>query len=224
MRSAYRKRFQTTIRNWLLYHHREIIFDQCHWMGVKVYKNPCDAWIYQEILYEVRPGIVLEIGSARGGSTLYLAQLLEIIGNGRVMSIDIDRNSFNVQHDRISLVTGDSSSPEVVEQVSKLCAGRSVLLIHDGDHEKHQVLRDLHTYSGFVSVNSYIIVEDGVIDLFNPGDGIGTYEDGPLAAVDQFLKQNSDFVVDAARERYIITYNPRGFLRRVKRGNRGTPP
>jgi cephalosporin hydroxylase len=188
-------------------------------MGVKVYKNPCDAWIYQEILYEVRPDIIIEIGSARGGSTLYLAHLLDIIGNGKVVSIDIDRTNFEARHKRIILVTGDSSSLDVIDKVSELCVGRSVLLIHDGGHEKEQVLRDLHAYSQFVSVNSYAIVEDGVIDLFSPGDGIGTYEDGPMAAVDQFLKQNLDFVVDAARERYIITYNPRGFLRRVKQSS-----
>src|SRR5262249_41807228 len=146
----------------------------------------------------------------------YLAHLLDIIGKGEIISIDIDRSSFEVRHKRIILVTGDSSSSEVVDKVSELCAGRTVLLIHDGGHEKDRVLRDLHAYSRFVSVNSYAIVEDGVIDLFSPGDGIGTYADGPMAAVDLFLKQNPDFVVDAARERYIITYNPRGFLRRVQ--------
>jgi cephalosporin hydroxylase len=203
------------LRQWLIYHQKNIVFDKCHWMGMRTLKNPLDAWIYQEIIYDVQPDIIIEIGSLEGGSTLYFAHLLDLIGKGTVISIDIQRTMFCAKHDRIVVITGDSASPEVISRVSELCEGKSVLAVHDGDHQKEQVLKDLQNYSRFVSVNSYFIVEDGIIDLFKPGDGIGSKKEGPLAAVEEFLRKNSDFVVDTERERYILTYNPKGFLKRV---------
>ena len=214
-RGEYQRRWSLTLREWLLYHQREIGFARCTWMGVPAYKNPLDAWIYQEILHEVRPAVLVEIGSAQGGSTLYFAHLMDLLGEGTVVSIDVDRSRFRAQHPRIEVVTGDSSSPEIVARVRALAAGRSVLVIHDGDHRKGPVLADLEAYAPLVTVGSYLIVEDGIIDLFEPGDSIGTVEEGPLAAVEEFVARHPEFAVDAGRERYLLTYNPRGFLRRI---------
>lgn len=215
MRTDYRRRLQMNLGQWLLYHQRNIVLEECHWMGVRALKNPLDAWVYQEILYEVKPEVVVEIGSFEGGGTLYLANLLDLLGNGVVVSIDIDRTNYNVKHSRIIAITGDSSSPETIAKVSELCRGKSVLVIHDSDHRKEQVLKDLQIYSKLVSVDSYLIVEDGIIDLYKPGDSIGSMEDGPLAAIEEFLDTNPSFIVDSERERYILTYNPKGFLKRV---------
>ncbi len=184
-------------------------------------KNPCDAWIYQEIIHKVKPDIIVEIGSFEGGSTLYFANLLDILGKGIVISIDTDRTNYHVKHDRIVTITGDSLSPATIANVSKLCNGKSALIVHDGNHTKEHVFKDLQAYSNLVSINSYFIVEDGTIDLFspnlfNPNDGIGTFDEGPLRAVEKFLNNNSNFVVDAERERYILTDNPKGFLKRVR--------
>lgn len=215
-RKDYQKRFGMNLHQWMLYHQKTVAFNKCHWMGVPSFKNPCDAWIYQEIIAELRPDIIIEVGSAHGGSTLYLANLLDLIGKGSIISIDIDRSRFSVSHPRIIVLTGDSASPEIVSKATELCQGKSVLVIHDGDHSKQAVLKDLHAYAQLVSINSYLIVEDGVQDLFHLGDGIGTYEEGPLAATEQFLQENQHFMVDMERERYILTYNPKGFLKRVK--------
>ncbi len=216
MRKDYRKRFRMSLRQWLLYHQSKIVFEKCSWMGVRALKNPLDAWIYQEIIYKVKPDVIIEIGSAEGGGTLYLANLLDLIGKGVVISIDIDRSKYNVKHDRIVTFTGDSSSPEVVAQVTEYCSGKKVLVLHDGEHSYEQVTKDLHNYSDFVSVDSYFIVEDGIVDLFKPNDCLGGRKDGPLVAVEHFLNKNKDFIVDTERERYILTYNPKGFLKRVK--------
>ena len=216
VKEEYRHRFQMNLGQWLLYHQRQVVFDKCHWMGVKAYKNPFDAWIYQEALYDVKPDVVIEIGSAEGGSTLYLAHLLDLLGGGIVVSIDIDRSKFSVKHERIVTLTGDSSSGDMIAKVSAICQGKKVLVIHDGDHRKDPCLKDLRAYSKFVTLNSYLIVEDGIIDLSTPGDGIGTLEPGPLAAIQQFVSENPHFVIDEDRERYLLTYNPRGFLKRVR--------
>jgi len=141
--------------------------------------------------------------------------MLDLIGKGMVVSIDIDPSRFKAQHVRIRQIAGNSSSEEVVGEVCRLCEGKTVMVLHDGDHWKEQVLRDLRAYAPLVTPGSYFIVEDGNSDLFEPGDGLGLEEDGPLAAVEQFLAENSDFEVDEERERYILTYNPRGFLRRI---------
>ena len=215
MRADYRKRLSISLREWTLYHQRNVAFNQCRWMGVTAVKNPLDAWIYQEIIYEAKPDMVVEIGSMEGGSTLYLANLLDLLGKGQVISIDIDRSKFCVRHDRIIVLTGSSWSPEIIAKVQELCEGKVVLVIQDAAHDKQGVLNDLRNYSRLVSVNSYFIVEDGVVDLFKPDDSIGSYGDGPLAAIDEFLAENPNFVADAARERYLLTYNPQGFLKRI---------
>jgi cephalosporin hydroxylase len=215
-RSDYRARLRMTLADWLLYHQHHVSFAECRWMGVKAYKSPLDAWILQEILFEVKPDVVVEIGSAEGGSTLYIASLMDLIGKGKVLSIDIDRTRFAAVHSRNVTLTGDSSSAPIVSQATEVCRGQSVLVVHDGDHRKEPVLRDLEAYAPLVSVGSYLIVEDGVIDLFRPGDGIGGFGDGPLAASEDFLARHPEFEVDASRERYLATYNPRGYLRRKR--------
>jgi cephalosporin hydroxylase len=216
MPAFYRKRLSANLREWLIAHNRTIVSDKCTWMGVKAVKNPLDSWIYQELLYEVKPDVVVEIGSYSGGSTLYFAHLLEILGKGKVVSVDIDRSHYDARHERIVDITGDSSSAEVISKVFEQCEGKKAIVFHDGDHSKEAVLRELEAYSPLVSVGSYFVVEDGIVDLFTPGDGLGSYAPGPLAAVEEFLKTTSDFIIDESRERYVMTYNPRGYLKRVK--------
>ena len=141
--------------------------------------------------------------------------LLDILGSGTVISIDIDRSDYHVEHDRNRPFTGNSSDPAIIAEIGKLCDGKKTLVIHDGDHRKGQVLEDLRNYAPFVSLNSYFIVEDGIVDLFHYGDGLGFAEDGPLAATEEFLRDNPNFIVDTDRERYILTYNPKGYLKKI---------
>lgn len=216
VRPEYRRLLRLSVRQWLLYHQRNVIYEYCTWMGLKALKNPLDAWIYQEILHEVRPDIVIELGSAAGGGTLYLAHILELLGHGVVVSIDVDRSDYRAEHERIVTITGNSSAPETLASVRMLCAGKRVVVIHDADHHKEQVLADLLSYAPFVTVGSYLIVEDGIVDLFRPHEALGVLYDGPLKATEEFLRRSTDFEVDSQRERYLLTYNPRGFLRRVR--------
>jgi len=212
----YRRRFRMRLDQWLEYHQKNIAFKECYWMGHRAQKNPMDAWIYQEIIYEVKPEVIVEIGSCEGGSTLYLAHLLDIVGQGKVISVDIDRSKFSVKHDRIIEITGDCSSDEVIKKVAGLCAGKRTLIIHDGDHSESAVYRDLGLYADLVSLGSYLIVEDGIMDLFKPWSVFGTLKPGPLPAIERFIKNNPDFAIDEGRERYLMTYNPKGFLKRIK--------
>jgi len=205
-----------TLKEWFLQHEREIVYKEPRWMGVRIIKNPLDTWIYQELIYSVQPDIILEIGSGYGGSTLYFANLLDLIGWGTVISVDIDRSPYNVEHARIQAITGDSSSPEVEREILELCHGKKVMVSHDSSHYKEKVLSDLRRYSPLVSVGSYFVVEDGIYDLFSPLEGVGGFADGPFDAITEFLKENQDFEPDLSCERYVCTNHPMGFLKRIR--------
>jgi cephalosporin hydroxylase len=213
----YRELLRMRMRRWAV-HHKANIMGATTWMGVPMRKNPLDSWVYQEILHEVRPDVVVEIGSYAGGSTLYFAHLMDLLGKGTVVSIDPSRAHYVAQHDRILTVTGRSSDPQVQAQVATICADRTVLVCHDGDHRKDQVLRDLRDYADHVSVGSYFIVEDGILDLFPRGSPLhpAKFPEGPLPAIEEFLASDSRFEVDPERERFLATWNPKGYLRRVR--------
>jgi cephalosporin hydroxylase len=203
------------IEDWILYHQREIVFDRCTWMGVSTLKNPLDAWIYQEIVHETRPEVIVELGSAHGGSTLFFAHLLELIGDeGAVVSVDVSRDTYEAEHERIVEVTGRTGDREVLEHVRALCEERRTMVIHDANHRAEDVIDDLHAYAPLVSPGCYLIVEDGIGALL-PARKLGPRAPGPYEAVHHFLAEGQPFEVDEERERYLATYAPRGFLRRV---------
>ncbi len=195
-------------RRWLLHLYDELMERESYWMGVRALKNPLDIWIYQEILHEVRPTAVVELGSALGGGTLFLCHMLDLLEiDAPVIAVDLSHAEFAAKHKRITTVTGDTRDPDVIERVRELCGDRRVLLIHDGSHEAPVVLDDLRNYSPVIAPGSYLIVEDGVTDTLG---GVP----GPLVAIEQFLRESPAFEVDEARERFLLTYNPKGFLRR----------
>jgi len=195
-------------RRWLLHLYDELMERESHWMGVRALKNPLDAWIYQEILHEVRPTAVVELGGAVGGGTLFLCHMLDLLGlDAPVVSVDLSHLGFVAEHPRIVKISGDTRDPAVIARVREACEGRRVLLVHDASHEAAVVLEDLRAYSPLIAPGSYMIVEDGVTDT------IGGLP-GPVEAVNTFLRESSDFEIDHRRERFLYTYNPSGFLRR----------
>ena len=184
------------------------------WLGVAALKCPFDLWVYQEILHEIRPDIVLETGTARGGSALFLASILDLIGSGALVSIDIVRRPEWPTHPRITYLTGSSTSASIMDQVRARVAGAPrVVVILDSDHRKDHVLDELRLYSTLVTKGSYLIVEDTNINGRPVFPGFGP---GPAEAVDDFLAANTAFERDPSRERFFITFNPGGYLRRVQ--------
>jgi len=184
------------------------------WLGVENLKCPFDLWIYQEILHEIRPDLVIETGTARGGSALFLATMLDLLGSGALVSIDIVRRPEWPTHPRITYVTGSSTSQSVLDEV-KARVGRAarVMVILDSDHKKDHVLDELRLYSPLVTRDSYLIVEDTNINGHPVFPGFGP---GPTEAVDEFLAGNTTFQRDRSRERFFVTFNPGGYLRRVQ--------
>ncbi len=212
----YKDKFSLTLAEWIIYHQKDIATKQVTWMGIPLWKNVLDLHVYQEIIFEQAPEVIVEIGSAYGGSTMYFANLCDALGRGTVVSIDLFRDTFVAKHDRIIAVTGNSTDLNVIQKVHEIVNGRSALVIQDADHSKEIVLADLNNYSDLVSLNGYFIVEDGIADVFNPGNGVGRMIKGPLYAVEEFLAKNTSFIVDESKERYLITQNPKGYLKRIR--------
>jgi cephalosporin hydroxylase len=182
-------------------------------MGKKAKKFPMDAWVFQEIIHEVSPDAIIEIGNLNGGSTLFLAHMLDILGKGKVLGIDIDHSRIDFKHHRIKWITGDANSPRILTRVREsLKSCEKVMVVEDSSHTYSNTLNVLRNYNSFVSVGSYFIVEDGICKY----QFIDGPKPGPYDAVTDFLKENNNFVVDKSREKFIITYNPNGYLKRVR--------
>jgi cephalosporin hydroxylase len=182
------------------------------WLGYETCKCPLDLWIYQELLVKTRPDFVVETGTYRGGSALYLATILDLIGHGHVITIDIEAPGLDFpQHSRLSYVTGSSIDPRVVEEVQRRVGSARAMVILDSDHGREHVFNELVAYSPLVHPGDYLIVEDTDIN------GHPTYKDfgpGPMEAVESFLASCDDFVTDSTCERFLLTMNPKGYLRR----------
>jgi cephalosporin hydroxylase len=189
-----------------------------YWLGVPTSKCPLDLWVYQEMLFELRPDVVVECGTFNGGSALYLASLLDVLGHGRVITIDIEPNPARPPHDRITYLSGSTTSPEVVAQVRRLVAestgsSPTVMVLLDSDHSQDHVAAELREYSPLVTPGSYVVVEDTNV---NGHPVFADHGPGPMEAVDAFVSGTDEFVVDTEREKFLLTFNPRGYLRRVK--------
>lgn len=189
------------------------VWTETTWFGVRTQKCPVDLWIYQEIIYELRPDVIIETGTLNGGSALFLASLCDLLKKGKVITIDISNKKARPRHPRIQYLLGSSISEGVVEGVSRMLHPKDiVMVILDSDHSKNHVLHELRTYSRFVTRGSYLIVEDTNIDGHPVYPEFGP---GPMEAVEEFLKETNEFVVDSGRERLYLTFNPRGYLRKI---------
>jgi cephalosporin hydroxylase len=213
-----------TLRQYMMYHyyylHQGYRYGgakqlQQRWMGHDIIKTPMDCWVYQEIIWETKPDVVIELGVMFGGATHFFASILDLVGHGEVLGIDISlAKAKPPQNKRITYLEGSSTAESTLEQVRRKAAGKKVLVIADSDHEKNHVLGEIRAYAPFVHVGGYFVVEDSLNDVmgYHP-----VPNEGPKAAADQFLTESDDFVLDRRwAERYVMSLNPNGFLLRVK--------
>jgi cephalosporin hydroxylase len=183
------------------------------WLGAQALKNPLDLWVYQEIMVETRPELIVETGTYRGGSAFFLASICDLLGVGEIVSIDVEplRDDYPV-HPRITYLGGRSSTdPEVVAEVRRQAEGKRTLVVLDSDHSQAHVEAELAAYADLVPVGCYLIVEDS-----NIGQIRKDLLPGPREAIDLFLAGTTAFEIDRSREKFLITFNPSGYLRRVR--------
>lgn len=199
------------------------------WMGRPIIQYPQDMIAMQELIWEIKPDLIIETGIAHGGSLIYYASILELMGHGEVLGIDIDIRAHNrkeiEQHPmfkRITMIEGSSISQETVDQVAAFANGKKKILVSlDSNHTHEHVMDELRLYSPFVSPGSYIVVFDTIVEDLPEGYfsqqrpwGIGN---NPKTAVHAFLKENDRFVIDHSIDnKVLISVAPEGYLKRVK--------
>lgn len=184
------------------------------YFGIPTLKCPLDQWIYQEIIFQTKPDLVVELGVYRGGSTLALAHLFDAMGQGNVLGIDTDLSRVPQSvshHPRINLL--QKSACAAIDDAKKYALerdARRIMVIEDSDHSYANTLAVMQAFGPMVTPGCYMIVEDGIC---NHGLAVGP-KPGPYEAIEEFLKSHNEFVCDREREAFLVTWNPKGFLRR----------
>ena len=201
------------------------------WLGRPIIQFPQDIIALQEIIWKVKPDLIIETGIARGGSLIFSASMLELIGNGQVLGIDIEIRKENfrkiVKHrlsKRIKMLEGSSIDEEIINQVYKIASkNKKILVMLDSNHSHEHVLAELDAYSKLVKKGSYLIVFDTIIDDIPKKyskkliKGNWNKNNNPKTAVHEFLKHNNRFKVDSEIEnKLLITVAPDGYLKCIK--------
>ena len=184
------------------------------WMGLPIIQFPQDIVIMQEIIFKIKPDCIIETGVARGGSLVFYASLLELLGNGKVIGVDIDIRDHNrkviEEHQmskRIKLIQGSSTSEEVILKIKdEIKDAKNILVCLDSKHTHDHVLEELNAYKNFVSPDSYLIVFDTTIETFDEdvaNDLESKYHfkpwgkgSNPHTAIMEFLSSNSNFKIE----------------------------
>lgn len=199
------------------------------WLGLPIIQLPADVLATQEVVWSCKPDVIIETGVARGGSVIFLASLLELIGAGEVIGIDIDIRSHNrrsiEEHPlskRVKLVEGSSTAPDVVRAVESMIPKHAkVMVILDSDHSHAHVLAELKAYAPLVTPGQYVVVADTLLGALTPEqtpkDRSAVLLPGnePLSALNQFLTENNRFEVDPVLNgKLVFSSSPGGYLRR----------
>jgi cephalosporin hydroxylase len=202
------------------------------WLGRPIIQLPEDLIRIQEVIYSVQPDVVIETGVAHGGSLIFYASLCKAMGRGRVIGIDVEIRDHNRQaieahplYPFISLIEGSSIDPNVVNKVAtSLRSGERTIVMLDSCHTKEHVLAELNAYAPFVSVGSYIIAMDGIMESVAgaPRTKADWSWNNPRQAALDFVNSNEDFVIEEPEFLFSegsisqrITYWPGGFIKRV---------
>ncbi|PEB52879.1 cephalosporin hydroxylase [Bacillus pseudomycoides] len=184
------------------------------WLGVPMQKCPLDLFLYQEMIYEIKPDLIIECGTHSGGSALFFSSMLDLIQKGKIISIDIAPQPNLPTHPRLTYLQASSISPEAIEKVrSMINPGDVVMAILDSDHSKNHVLDELRLYSKFVTIGSYLVAEDTNI---NGHPVLPNWGPGPMEALEEFLGENNEFVIDESKHKFFVTFHPKGFLYKVR--------
>lgn len=196
------------------------------WMGRPIIQYPQDMIAMQELIWDIKPDLIIETGIAHGGSLIYYASLLELIGKGEVLGIDIDIREHNRREieahpmfKRIQMIQGSAIDEELVAEVARRAEGKQTIMVClDSNHTHDHVLRELELYAPFVTVGSYCVVFDTIVE-----DTKGAYErpwgvgNNPKTAVWEYLKHTDAFEIDHQIDnKLLISVAPEGYLKRVK--------
>ena len=226
------KSLRALTKKWILKTHSYEYNYHFSWLGRPIIQYPQDIIAFQEIIWKIKPDLVIETGIARGGSLLFLSSMLELNKRGVVLGIDNSLRSHNeisikkhLMYKRIKILKGSSIEPEIIQSVFKIARNKKkIFLILDSDHGKEHVLKELISYSPLISKGCYIVVCDTILDNF-PKNWLQNHginrpwnkQNNPKTAVCEFLKLNNRFIIDKYFEnKLLITTAPGGYLKCIK--------
>lgn len=193
---------------------RHLTWGDTYWLGTQVLKCPLDLWLYQELIVSYEPDLIVETGTYKGGSAKFLASICDIVDHGEIITIDINEQDGRPPHDRVTYLTGSSTSDEMKAEVAKRAAGmQRVMVILDSAHEKAHVDAEIAAYKDLIKLGGYLIVEDTHL---NDHPIRADFGPGPMESVNEFLSSTDEFEVDPIGKKFFMTFNPGGLLRRVK--------
>jgi cephalosporin hydroxylase len=216
--------------DWMLHSDKYKYTYNFSWMGRPIIKYPQDIQIMQELIWDVKPDLIIETGIAHGGSIIFSSSMMELLGNnGKVIAVDIDIRDHNrkeiEQHPmykNITMLQGSSVDEGIVAQIADYAKGfKNVMVVLDSNHSHEHVLRELELYTPLVSLNSYILLPDTFVEFFPKGYVTNRPWDvgnNPYTAMEAFLKTTDSFVKDEAiTDKLLITEAlGGGYLKRVK--------
>jgi cephalosporin hydroxylase len=221
--------FKKLAHEWMRQSMQKMYVYNFTWLGRPIIQSPQDVVAMQEIIWDVKPDLIIETGVAHGGSLMLWASMLEIIGaEGKVVGIDVEIREHNRREiekhplfKRIVLLEGSSVSDEILQKVREIAKNYTkIMVVLDSDHTHDHVKKELELYSGFVGVGSYLVAFDTFIEDMPPDffpDRAWNVGNNPRTAVAEFLENNCDFEVDKLIEnKLLVTQAPGGYLKRVK--------
>ncbi|HET8619434.1 MAG TPA: CmcI family methyltransferase [Acidimicrobiales bacterium] len=192
---------------------RNIPWRRTTWLGEPVHTAPTDLLAYQEILSRVRPDWVIEIGASDEGRARFLASICELTGHGQVLSLRSPEAPDPVPHPRLRVLAGSPSDPEVRRRVHDLAGSGTAVVVLGACADRATTVRQFEDYADLVGVGSYVVVTDTVVNGRPVWPSFGP---GPFEAVKQILNHHGEFAADPDMEKYALSFNPGGFLRRVR--------
>ncbi len=213
--------------DWMLHADKYKYTYNYSWMGRPIIKYPNDILILQEMIWSLKPDYIVETGIAHGGSIIFSASMLELLGHGEVIAVDIDIRKHNrdeiekhPMNKRITMIEGSSIDPEIVNAIKEKVKGKKVLVCLDSNHTHEHVLEELRMYSDMVNVDSYIVCPDTFVEYFPKGycnDRPWDVGNNPMTALIAFLKEDDRFIIDKDIDnKLMITEGFDGYLKRIK--------
>ena len=232
------KKFQKLSNSWTKYSLKNGYIYNFSWLGIPIIKYPSDIITIQEIIFEVKPDLIIETGVAHGGSLAFYASIQKIYNQkAKTIGIEIDFRKHNKKNCEkiykqldIKVIEGSSISNESINKLKKYIKGKKkIMVILDSDHSNTHVFKELNIYSKIVSKGSYLVCTDTIVDFMPKGFFLTDWQKkraphrnfdkgtGPFVAVKQFLKINKNYKIDTKfHAKSTITENPHGFLKKIK--------
>jgi cephalosporin hydroxylase len=200
------------------------------WLGIPIIQTPEDIVMMQELIWKVRPDVIVECGVAHGGAVVLYASILELLGKGHVIGVDVEIRKYNrlalQSHPlsrRFTLIEGSSLDASTLDEVRNyIRPDDRVMVALDSNHTLAHVAQELKLYAPLVTPDSYLVVFDGVMQMLTdaPGGKPDWDKDNPWQAIQQFLESNVEFEIDPDYNRLKVSHAPGGFLKRVKKPRR----